>query len=473
MSGIIKTTNIGNESGSYTLPVRYLSRRIIQRTSYTHRVGWWRGNNSYYWVPGAYIDFRPQRSDSRIKVSFAVPTRAYGSQHMIMHWIFYRDEVEYGRHTRGGHHVENAFSTDWDIPSWGAGQYSRLGYKCRSYSEGNHNAHLYLTQYWDGGGASNHIQGQVIVEEYIPPWDGNQLQVFGKPGTYSWTAPAGVTSVDVLVVGGGGGGGMDMGGGGGGGGVVYQSPLAVTPGTTYNVTVGAGGWGAPEASGGVRGDGVGTQPGSHNFTINGTNGGNSIFGSITAVGGGYGGTSYRNSPLGGIPGNGGSGGGASGYNNDGGSRPGGTGTAGQGFNGGSMGSAYYSGGGGGAGGAGTSGNSQANGGPGIANAILGPTYYWGGGGGGSAYSLGTGGNGGLGGGGGGAVGTTFGGIGGITNGQAGAGGSPNSQTNTRGGDGGPGTGGGGGGGSHYTATNKGGDGGHGIVIVRWRLASSD
>ena len=36
-------------------------------------------------------------------------------------------------------------------------------------------------------------------------------------GSGNWTVPAGVTQVDVLVVGGGGGGGAGVGGGGGGG----------------------------------------------------------------------------------------------------------------------------------------------------------------------------------------------------------------------------------------------------------------
>lgn len=168
MTGIIRTDTIQNEAGTISLPVSFMQRRIIQRVSYTHRVGWWRGNNTYYWVPGAYIDFRPERSDSRIRFTCCIPTRDYGSNHMISHWIFYVNETEYGRHSRAGHHVENAFAQEWDVPSWGEGQYARVGYRFRSYAEGNHNAHLYHTQYWDGGGAGYHIQGQSMIEEYTP-----------------------------------------------------------------------------------------------------------------------------------------------------------------------------------------------------------------------------------------------------------------------------------------------------------------
>ena len=59
----------------------------------------------------------------------------------------------------------------------------------------------------------------------------------------TWTAPAGCTSVNIFLVAGGGGGGGDgnvsqAGGGGGGGGTVLKRPLAVTPGTSYTVTIG-------------------------------------------------------------------------------------------------------------------------------------------------------------------------------------------------------------------------------------------
>ena len=265
-------------------------------------------------------------------------------------------------------------------------------------------------------------------------------------------------SIQVLVVAGGGGGGMDIGGGGGGGGVVYNSSYTATSGSIINVTVGNGGSGAP--AGGTSG-----QPGSHQFTVSATQGGNSVFGSITAIGGGYGGSSYFGyTPNNGYGGSGGSGGGASGYS-DGNTGRNGTGSAGQGFNGGGSSGQYYSGGGGGAGGAGVSGPNIPNGGPGLLFSAMSP-YYFGGGGGGAAHSVSPGGNGGIGGGGGGAVGVTVGGTG-LNNGSPGGGGGPNVQANTPGGNAGANTGGGGGGSSHYNSNNKGGNGGSGIVIVRY------
>lgn len=272
--------------------------------------------------------------------------------------------------------------------------------------------------------------------------------------------------VEYLCVAGGGGGGMDMGGGGGAGGYLAGT-YNVLSGDLITCTVGVGGMGAPGGSQ-YRSDGTGPQPGAHQFTIPATSGGNSVFGPYTAIGGGFGGSSYRAYAPGIAGGSGGSGGGASGYNDNAGTFNGGAGTSGQGFRGGNSTAAYYSGGGGGSSAAGADSTSQANGGAGTLNSILGYNLYWAGGGGGAAYSLSNGGNGGIGGGGGGAVGTSSGGAG-YNSGEGGLGGSPNSQTNVRGGNAGVNTGGGGGGGSHYNATNSGGEGGSGIVVVRYSL----
>lgn len=80
---------------------------------------------------------------------------------------------------------------------------------------------------------------------------------FNSSGT--WTAPAGVTSVDVQAWGAGGGGADDSmrGGGGGGSGAFASATLTVVPGTTYTVTVGTGG--SSGAAGGASSFGNGTQ----------------------------------------------------------------------------------------------------------------------------------------------------------------------------------------------------------------------
>ena len=127
-----------------------------------------------------------------------------------------------------------------------------------------------------------------------------------------------LTNVEVLVIAGGGAGGSRDAAGGGAGGLVYSSSFLVTPGTSIPVTVGNGGYAVPLV-------GSAQTPG--------IDGENSIFGNITAIGGGGGGVGTGR--------NGGSGGGGSS------SGIGGLGTAGQGNNGGGGGGFSNTGGGGG------------------------------------------------------------------------------------------------------------------------------
>ena len=130
-------------------------------------------------------------------------------------------------------------------------------------------------------------------------------------------------NISYLVIAGGGGGGGQVGGGGGAGGYLSGSSFPISQGVTYAVTVGGGGTG-----------GVGS-------SARGTNGGNSVFSSLTAIGGGAGGN-FGSSQAVGVTG--GSGGGGSGDS----SAAGGSGTSGQGNAGGSgVGGAWGGGGGGG------------------------------------------------------------------------------------------------------------------------------
>jgi len=185
---------------------------------------------------------------------------------------------------------------------------------------------------------------------------GTTIFKFNTVRNYTFTCPTSRT-VKVLVVAGGGGGGGDAGGGGGGGGVVYNASYSAS--TSNSVQVGKGGTA-----------GVGLN------SVLATNGGNSVFGAITAIGGGAGGR-YNNNP-----GNSGGSGGGGAYSG----AAGGAQTSGQGNNGGSGGS-NGGGGGGGGGGVGTSGSLGGVGGIGISNSILGATNYYGGGGGGGRFSV--------------------------------------------------------------------------------------
>lgn len=145
-------------------------------------------------------------------------------------------------------------------------------------------------------------------------------QAYTTAGTYSWTCPAGVTSVCVVCVGGGGGGGN---GGtsafitsGAGGGLGYKNNISVTPGSSYTVVVGAGG---ASSTGSPAGDG-GDSYFINATTVKGGGGGGAVHstgatgGTYVGDGGGNGGDCPSNSSSTACTGAGGAGG----YSGDGG-----------------------------------------------------------------------------------------------------------------------------------------------------------
>lgn len=167
---------------------------------------------------------------------------------------------------------------------------------------------------------------------------------YGTAGTYSWTAPGGVTSVSVVCIGGGGGSGGTQSGstggdGGGGPALRYGNNITVTPGSSYTVVVGD----------------VGTNGAIYNH---GDNGGDSSFNGTDVVAGGGKGTGAGKNGAGGtgslgagISGGGGNGGNGSTQSNGfGGGGGGAGGYSGNGGNGAAYGATAGSGAGGGGGG---------------------------------------------------------------------------------------------------------------------------
>ena len=265
----------------------------------------------------------------------------------------------------------------------------------------------------------NNLQNQTAIDDQAT------VQSFTATGTTTWTAPADVASVEVLVVAGGGGGSENTaGGGGGGGGVIYNSSYLVTPGVTYTVTVGAGG-------------------------ATTSNGQNSNFANIISIGGGAGGD-YGN-PTGTSGRSGGSGGGG-GFCQVTAPALGGPGISTQG-NAGGTGSTVGNGGGGGAGAVGgnATGTGGGRGGAGLAFTISGTSTFYSGGGGGGAEASGS-------------SGVASGGVGGGGNGAY----RPSATVATSG----TANTGGGGGGCYNLAHPSAGTGGSGIVIVKYRRTPS-
>ena len=262
-----------------------------------------------------------------------------------------------------------------------------------------------------------------------------QVQSFTSTGAQTFTVPAALSTVDVLVIAGGGTGGNQHGGGGGAGGLIYRPGFSVTGGSPISLNVGAGGNGMPQSP--------------SNGTHSGGNGNNTTFSTLTAIGGGQGPSHNGGGGLSGQPG--GSGGG--GNSDSTGSPPGGTGTqptqsgdsGTYGFgNPGGNGhpSTPWVGGGGGGAGENAPGGRGGNGGSGKSYNISGSSVGYAGGGGGGGHNAPGGSSGGSGGG-------------------AGAGPSPA--------QGGAGTAnrGGGSGGSAAGGTNSCLPGGSGVVIVKF------
>lgn len=310
----------------------------------------------------------------------------------------------------------------------------------------NYNFNVYAQQpYVQSGGSVSYIStisgdGDISSNPYV---DGSVLIEYTTPGSgYSFTPSIFDVSAEYVVIGGGGGGGasaLTSGGACGGGGGAGEIKTGRFNVSTSGISISVGGGGEGENTGGPS---------------VASNGSNSVVGSITSIGGGRGGTSnFAENGQ-----NGGSGGGAAinsqvngtnglrvgnGYGNDGGlsGRP-------------------SAGGGGGGGGAGERGeNGQyttaiesiaGNGGDGIELAISGITKYYAGGGGGGCFKDSTR--------------TGIPSIGGL--GGGGNGGDPNGTSSGQ--DASANSGSGGGGGSYNGSVHHdGGNGGSGVVFIRF------
>jgi hypothetical protein len=135
--------------------------------------------------------------------------------------------------------------------------------------------------------------------------------LYTTPGSYTWTAPAGVTAVSVVAIGAGGSGRSDTysdGSGGAAGGLGWKNSIPVIPGNNYTVQVGANGGNNNSGSAASGTDsyflntgtvkGGGGTGGRENYTVSPTDAGaerDVIGGNYNGDGGGNGGWSYKGS----------------------------------------------------------------------------------------------------------------------------------------------------------------------------------
>jgi hypothetical protein len=269
-----------------------------------------------------------------------------------------------------------------------------------------------------------------IITEDSQYW----YHTFGATGAF---IPKQSLTCDYLVVAGGGGGGGQQGGGGGAGGLRAFASASFTA-TSYAVTIGSGG------------------PGGFGNSSRGTNGNNSTFNSNSVTGGGGGATNSIAAGSGGSGGGGGINSSANGSGNAGSYSPV------EGFAGGATSSGDGGAGGGGAGAVGVAKNGSGNGrdggtGVSIYNSIDFSTWL-------TAAGISSSGK--LAGGGGGGTSAPYiVGIGGA--GGGGTGGNVEQQQPLAYQHGQANTGGGAGGGSQFNANAYGGNGGSGVVVIRY------
>lgn len=159
---------------------------------------------------------------------------------------------------------------------------------------------------------SYNLASQTVSEDTIlyAKWTGEE--VYDIAGTYSWTCPEGVNSVDVTCIGAGGSATQGSNRGAGGAGLGWKNSISVIPGNTYTLVVGAPGASATVASGssyfintstvaghGGNGSQMAQALGGTYIGDGGGNGGRGWFGSGSWIGGAGG--------AGGYAGNGGDG----------------------------------------------------------------------------------------------------------------------------------------------------------------------
>ena len=305
-----------------------------------------------------------------------------------------------------------------------------------------YNTDFNQTEYYDGLAWRNikdfgpKATGGNIISNILVGGIPYTVHYFTSTGNSTFTVTKGGEFEYLIVAGGGGGGSSPTnnndGCGGGGAGGFLTGKIHLSP-QSYSITVGAGGLGINSA------------------LTPGTDGQNSSAFGLIAIGGGGGATQNQAGRSGGSGGGAGNGGSA-------GPDAGGAGTSGQGNAGGNISTSNFNwvgAGGGGAGEAGRSGNQgtigQGRGGTGLSSDISGSVAFYSGGGGGGA----SGGR--LGGGGGNSGIPPLGGLGGGAQGGYFRGKAPSGSPNT----------GGGGGGGLGNTSAWGGDGGSGIVIIRY------
>lgn len=161
----LRVNNLSPGPQQYNIPLGELERRVIKDYRTQYAGGSWEPNDTYQWIPNAYVDYTPASPDSRIRFTINL-AYAHTSGHAIMHCVFYANGVEIGRHNIAGQSPEWRHCYVWDVASWG-GSLARIGYQARRYG-GSNIPRVHGTHHWEGAGSNQLANTQIYIDEYIP-----------------------------------------------------------------------------------------------------------------------------------------------------------------------------------------------------------------------------------------------------------------------------------------------------------------
>jgi hypothetical protein len=162
----LRANTIQAGNSEFSTPVTELSGRIIKSFKTFYLLGAWVPSTTYSWLPGGFVDYIPERADTRIRFSISL-CMAHTDGHAISHNIFYANSVEIGRHSISGQSPEHRHLYVWDVASWGAFN-GRIGYQMRAYAASANRVRVHSTHHWDGAGSAQIGQTEILIEEYLP-----------------------------------------------------------------------------------------------------------------------------------------------------------------------------------------------------------------------------------------------------------------------------------------------------------------
>jgi hypothetical protein len=164
--GTLTVEYLQNTGNTVTVPVAELERRIIQSYQAQYTGGEWNPDNNYNWVPGAFYDFTPRSTSSRIRFQMRMPHAWVAAAHAIANWRFFANGVLYYAWEESCQHAENAKLIEFDVPSWGTTS-GRIGLQHRSHANDNNEYRMYCTYYWNGTGRSvQNSYGHMFIDEF-------------------------------------------------------------------------------------------------------------------------------------------------------------------------------------------------------------------------------------------------------------------------------------------------------------------